>query len=130
MKSLFIGMIVTCFTCSGCASERLQVTVTDSRGHPISNALVRVGTSTSHMIFGGGRRNRKSRRSYESKTDTNGIAVVKFNCQSSDFGWHVEADGYYRSESYRGHFKGEDVIIPPAFIACAINHHWLSSMIS
>ena len=123
MKSLFIGIIVTCFTCSGCASERLQVTVTDSRGHPISNALVRVGTSTSHMIFGGGRRNRKSRRSYESRTDTNGIAVVKFNCQSSDFGWHVEADGYYRSESYRGHFKGEDVIIPPAFGYVILHEH-------
>ena len=49
--------------------------------------------------------------------------MVKFNCQSSDVGWHVEADGYYRSESYRGHFKGEDVIIPPAFGYVILHEH-------
>ena len=95
----------------------------DSSGCPISNAVVRVGTSTSHMILGGGHRKRKSGRSYESRTDTNGIAVVKFNCSSSNFGWHVEAEGYYRSESHRDHFKGEDVIIPPAFGYVVLHEH-------
>ena len=127
-KKVLIPVLSICI--AGCVSERLQVTVTDSDGNPISNAVVHVGFSTSHVIFGGGHTSSKKGGHAEAKTDTNGIAVVWFNCTSSVFGWHVEADGYYRSESHRGHFKGEDVIIPPAFIACAINHHWLSSMIS
>ena len=108
---------------AGCASERLQVTVTDSSGSPISNALVSVGFSTSHVLFGGGHASRRSVGHAESRTGTNGIAVVKFNCTSSDFGWYVEADGYYRSDIRREHFKGEDVIIPPVFGYVILHEH-------
>ena len=120
-KKVLIPVLSICI--AGCASERLQVTVTDSDGNPISNAVVHVGFSTSHVIFGGGHTSSKKGGHAEAKTDTNGIAVVWFNCTSSVFGWHVEADGYYRSESYRGHFKGEDVIIPPAFGYVILHEH-------
>lgn len=120
-KTVLIPILSICIV--GCASERLQVTVTDSDGNPISNAVVRVGFSTSHVIFGGGHTSSNKGGQAEAKTDTNGIAVVKFNCTTSEFGWHVEADGYYRSESHRGHFKGEDVIIPPAFGYVILHEH-------
>ena len=51
-KKVLIPVLSICI--AGCASERLQVTVTDSDGNPISNAVVHVGFSTSHVIFGGG----------------------------------------------------------------------------
>ena len=123
MKSILLGLMATIFTVSGCASERLQVTVTDSNGNPVSNAVVHVGFSTSHLLFGGGHASSKKGGHAEANTGMNGVAVVKFNCTSSDFGWHVEADGYYRSESHRGHFKGEDVIIPPAFGYVILHEH-------
>jgi len=123
MKSILLGLMATSFTVSGCASERLHVTVTDSNGNPISNAVVHVGFSTSHLLFGGGHASSKKGGHAEAKTGTNGTAVVKFNCTTSDFGWHVEANGYYRSESHRGHFKGEDVIIPPAFGYVILHEH-------
>ena len=108
----------------GCASERLYVRVVDDEGKPVPNAAVKVGFSTSNVLFGGGHRSRASSGgNAEARTDTNGNAVVKFNCQSSDFGWHVEAAGYYRSEPHREHFKGEDVIIPPAFGFVKLHEH-------
>ena len=107
----------------GCASERLYVKVVDGDGNPVTNGIVRVGVSTSHLLFGGGN-SRTSKSGYaEGRTDTDGNAVVKFNGQSSDFGWYVEADGYYRSDSHREHFKGEDVIIPPAFGFIKLHEH-------
>ena len=51
-KTVLIPILSICI--AGCASERLQVTVTDSDGNPISDAVVHVGFSTSHVIFGGG----------------------------------------------------------------------------
>lgn len=109
---------------AGCAGERLYVKVVDDEGNPVANAAVKVGFSTSHVLFGGGHRSRASSGgNAEARTDTNGTAVVKFNCTSSDFGWHVEADGYYRSDSHREHFKGEDVIIPPAFGFIKLHEH-------
>ena len=107
----------------GCASERLYVKVVNDEGNPVTNGIVHVGFSTSHVLFGGGNSRSSKSGHAEGRTDKNGNAVVKFNCQSSDFGWHVEADGYYRSESHREHFKGEDVIIPPAFAMVKLHEH-------
>ena len=107
----------------GCASERLYVKVVDGDGNPVTNGIVRVGVSTSHLLFGGGN-SRTSKSEYaEGITDTDGNAVVKFNGQSSDFGWYVEADGYYRSDIRQEHFKGEDIIIPPAFGYVILHEH-------
>lgn len=108
----------------GCAGERLYVKVVDDEGNPVANAAVKVGFSISHVLLGGGHRSRASSGgNAEARTDTDGTAVVKFNCTSSDFGWHVEADGYYRSDSHREHFKGEDVIIPSAFGFIKLHEH-------
>lgn len=108
----------------GCASERLYVMVVDNEGNPVSNATVKVGFSSSHVIFGGGHRSSGGGDdNVTARTDTNGNAVVKFNCTSSDFGWRVEAEGYYSSESRQEHFKGEDVIIPPAFAYVILHEH-------
>ncbi|MBR5550274.1 MAG: hypothetical protein IKU71_11190 [Kiritimatiellae bacterium] len=108
----------------GCASERLYVKVVDDEGSPVANAVVKVGFSDSHVLLGGGHRSgASSGGNAEARTDTNGNAVVKFNCQSSDFGWHVEADGYYRSESHKEHFEGEDVVVPPAIGFVKLHEH-------
>ena len=109
---------------AGCATERLYVRVLDDEGNPVANAAVKVGFSTSHVLFGGGHRSRASSDgNAEARTDTNGTAVVKFNCTSSDFGWHAEADGYYRSDIRTEHFKGEDIMIPPAFGFVKLHEH-------
>lgn len=102
----------------GCASERLYVNVVDDEGVPVSNATVNVDFSMSYVVFGEG-----TARHYEARTDAKGNAVVKFNCMTSDFGWHVEREGYYRGESKIEHFKGEDVIIPPAFAIVRLHEH-------
>ena len=116
IKCLTIATLL--ITSYGCASERLYVRVVDGDGNPVTNGIVRVGVSTSHLLFGGGN-SRTSKSGYaEGRTDTDGNAVVKFNGQSSDFGWYVEADGYYRSDIRQEHFKGEDVIIPPGIWLC------------
>ena len=102
----------------GCASESLYVKVVDDEGRPVSNATVNVDFTSSHVVFGEG-----TDHHYEAKTDSNGNAVVKFNCTSSDFAWSVEADGYYRSDLHTENFKGEDVIIPPGIGHVVLHEH-------
>lgn len=124
MNKLSVVMSFLMLASTGCASECLYVKVIDDEGCPVANAMVKVGFSTSNALFGGGHRydGTDSGRA-EARTDTNGNVVVKFNCTSSDFGWHVEADGYYRSESHREHFRGEDVVVPPAFGYVILHEH-------
>ena len=124
MNKLRVVLSSVILASTGCASERLCVKVIDDEGCPVANAMVKVDFSTSRALFGGGHRNRGDDGGRaEARTDTNGTTVVKFNCTSSDFGWHVEADGYYRSESHREHFKGEDMIVPPAFGYVILHEH-------
>ena len=115
----FVVMLVN----AGCATERLYVKVVDDDGGPVTNAIVRVGFSTSHVVFGGGHGGSGSGGHAEGRTDNDGNAVVKFNCTASDIGWGVEADGFYRSEVRREHFKGENVIIPPVFGYWKLSEH-------
>ena len=123
MKRCFTLLLLTLANI-GCANEQLYVKVTDDKGRPVANATVKVGFSTSHTLFGGGHRgNANSGGKAEARTDTNGNAVVKFNCTSSDFGWHVEADGYYRSNIRKEHFKFEEVVVPPAFGYVILHEH-------
>lgn len=110
MKKFYLMFIVAFLANAGCASERLYVKVTDDNGAPVSNATVHVEFSTSYVVFGNGRPCH-----YEAKTDSSGNAIVKFNCKSSDIWWHIEADGYYRSESRKEYFRGDNVLIPPCF---------------
>ena len=124
MNKLRVVLSSVILASTGCASERFYVKVSDDEGCPVANAMVKVDFSTSRVLFGGGHRNEGDDDGRaEARTDTNGTTVVKFNCTSSDFGWHVEADGYYRSESHREHFKGEDVIVPPAFGYVILHEH-------
>ena len=124
MNKLKITLSLLALASTGCASERLYVKVVDDEGNPVANAAVKIGFSNSNILFGGGHSSRASNDgNAEARTDTNGSAVVKFNCRSSDFLWHIEADGYYRSEYHREHFKGEDFIIPPAFGFVKLHEH-------
>ena len=120
-KTVLIPILSICIV--GCASERLQVTVTDSDGNPISNAVVRVGFSTSHVIFGGGHTSSKKGGHAEAKTDTNGIAVVKFNCTAAEFCWDVRADGFYQGDVHREHFKFEEVVTSPVSGYVILHEH-------
>ena len=83
-KTVLIPILSICIV--GCASERLQVTVTDSSGNPIPNAVVRVGFSTSHLLFGGGN-SRTSKSGYEEgRTDKNVRAMGSPGYPSDFFG--------------------------------------------
>ena len=123
MKIVLFAVFVSLLANAGCASERLYVKVTDVEGVPVSNAVVHVGFSESHLLFGGGHRGKSVSHHSEAATDTNGNAVVKFNCTSSDFGWRVDADGYYPSNSKKEHFKFEDVIVPPGYGYVILHEH-------
>ena len=113
-----LSIAILLVACTGCASERLYVRVIDDEDHPVPSATVNVDFTSSRVVLGDG----KSRH-YEAKTDTNGNAVVKFNCTTSDFAWRVEADGYYRGNLHAENFKGEDVIIPPGIGYVVLHEH-------
>lgn len=114
----FLSIATLLVACTGCASERLYVNVVDAEGRPVPNATVNVDFTSSHIVLGEGKDHH-----YEAKTDTNGNAVVKFNCNTSDFAWCVEADGYYRSDLHDENFDGEDVIIPPGIGYVILHEH-------
>ena len=118
MTKLYFAGLFICLANAGCASERLYVKVRDDKGAPVTNATVSVQFSSSHVVFSSG-----TTKNYKAKTDSTGNAVVKFNCTSSDIWWHVEADGYYRSNTMKTHFKGEDVVIPPVFGYWKLHEH-------
>ena len=89
-KTLLVPILSICI--AGCASERFRVTVTDCEGSPVTNAVVGLGFSAGHIVFTWGKS-----YDYSAKTDEHGKAEIKFNGKSSQFGWDVKADGYYRS---------------------------------
>jgi len=92
--------------------------VTDNEGLPLSNAIVRLGFSSGHVVFAKG-----TSKHYEAKTDKNGKAVVKFNCSSSEVYWSVKAEGYYSSDSRHETFNIEVVPIPPIFYKVIMLEH-------
>ena len=108
---------------SGCATERLHVKVVDDEGAPVSNAVVKIGFSTSKVIFGGGHGGKSKVGRAEGHTDLSGWATVKFDCQSSDFGWHAEAPGYYRGKTMREHFEFDEIFVPPVFVKIILREH-------
>ena len=123
MKSMILLPMAVGFALTGCASERLQVAVVDNMGNPVSNATVSVGFSTSHVLFGGGNSSRDSSGHAMAKTDASGVAVVNFNCNSSDFGWRVAADGYYRGDLHREHFQSDEIVVPPGVGKVVLHEH-------
>ena len=123
MTKVLVLMVFAFVINAGCASERLYVRVVDNDGKPISNAVVKVGFSTSNVLFGGGHSSRSKSGYAEAKTDQNGDATVKFDCKSASFGWKVEADGYYRSNLHKETFKFDEVIIPPCFGKVILKEH-------
>ena len=123
MKTMLLLSSIFGFTLTGCASEKLRVTVVDDMGGPVSNATVRVGFSTSRVLFGGGHSSHDKGGHAMSKTDSNGVATVKFNCTSSDFGWRVVADGYYRGDLHSEHFKFDEIFVPPCFVKVVLHEH-------
>ena len=50
MKTL-ISVFVVCMACSGCATERFRVSVTDNDGLPVSNAVVSLGFSAGSVAW-------------------------------------------------------------------------------
>ena len=123
MNKIYVTMVLLVLANAGCASERLYVNVVDGEGVPVTNANVHVGFSTSHIVFGGGHDGSSLGGSGHGRTDMDGNAVVKFNCNTSDIEWCVEAEGFYRSEIRKEYFKGENVIIPPAFGYWKLSEH-------
>ena len=118
MSKCRIMMISLLLANLGCASERLRVTVTDAEGLPVTNAIVRLGFLSGHVVFTWGTSKR-----YEGRTDKDGKAVVRFNCDNSDVEWSVYADGYYSSNPHKEVFQIEVVPIPPAFYKVIMLEH-------
>ena len=118
MMKMLCLMSAIAVSCTGCASERLRVFVTDCDGHPISNATVDVSFTAGHVVFGKGKSHH-----YKGTTGNDGKAIVEFNCASSDVHWSVEAYGYYPSDFYKEVFLIEVVPILPIFYKVNMLEH-------
>jgi hypothetical protein len=118
MKLMIVVMITMLLAVTGCATERLGVLVTDGNGLPVSNALVRLGFSSGNIVFGKGKSHR-----YETRTDSQVKADIWFNGKSSDVGWSVSANGYYRSGPHTEVFKIAITQIPPMFYTVKMLEH-------
>ena len=115
----FVALLAGCMCAgTGCASERFRVTVTDSDGVPVSNAVVGLGFSAGNIVFAPGKS-----YDYETRTDSQGKAEIKFNGKSSQFGWDVNADGYYRSGPHDETLRVEVTQIPPIFYTVKMLEH-------
>lgn len=111
-------LAVVSFGLAACASERFRVTVTDGDGLPVSNAVVSLGFSAGNVVFAKG-----TPHHYEARTDSQGKAEIKFNGKSSNVGWSVRADGYYRSGPHDEAFKVRITQIPPIFYTVTMLEH-------
>lgn len=118
MNKLRILFVSIALAAEGCASERMCVQVADNEGHPVSNATVTVSFTSGHIIFGNG-----TPRYYESTTDANGNAIVRFDCDSSDVHWSVKKEDYYTSGPYTEVFKTDGVFIPPVYYNVIMLEH-------
>ena len=118
MTRIIILLVVMTLSFAGCASERFRVTVTDGDGMPVSNAVISLGFSAGHVVFAPGRS-----YDYEARTDARGKAEIIFNGRSSQFGWDVKADGYYRSGPHDETLKVEVTQVPPIFYTVTMLEH-------
>ena len=66
-----LTILVLLLANSGCASERLYVTVVDDIGNPVSNAVVNVSFSSGHVVFGRG-----TTHCFKGMTGQDGNAIV------------------------------------------------------
>ena len=114
--TLFLLVLAFCF--AGCASERLSVVVTDNQGLPVSNAVVSLGFSAGNVVFAKG-----NSHHYKALTDNQGKAVIEFDGKSSNVGWSVRAEGYYRSGPHKESFRVECVPFPPIFYSVTKLEH-------
>lgn len=123
MNNNFTAMAFLLVANCGCASERLYVRVMDDYGRPVTNAVVTVGVPP-RTAFWGSNSQRKKEMSYHARTDTNGEAVVSFNCIGANFRWRVTADGYYPSNPFEEWFKDfDEVVVPPVFTKVVLHEH-------
>ena len=72
MKQYLTSVFACYLVCTGCASERFQVMVTDCDGLPVSNAVVSLGFAAGHIVFASGKS-----YDYETRTDSQGKAEIK-----------------------------------------------------
>lgn len=118
MNKLRMWLVSFALAAEGCASERMYVKVTDNEGNPVANATVNVSFTSGHIVWGDG-----TVKSYKSITDTNGTAIVSFDCDSSDVHWKVQKDGYYTSGPHTAVFEIDVISIPPAYYNVIMLEH-------
>lgn len=118
MNRLGILCVALSFAAEGCASERLYVQVTDNEGIPVSDVMVSVGFTSGHVVFAKG-----TFCEYESTTDINGNAVVKFDGDNSVVHWLASKDGYYTSGLNKVVYKIDVISIPPIYYKVVMLEH-------
>ena len=121
MKSVSM-MFVLLFVHVGYALESFHVQVFSLNGSPISNAVAVVDVPVKTGFWGSNSKSQTATR-YEAVTDTNGVAIVRFNCASSDFYWCVRAEGYYPSINKREQFKFDEVFVTPISSKVILHEH-------
>ncbi len=103
--TLSFALTIGCLVLTGCASERIHVTVRNQDGFPVSNAVVSVRSMNKVILFGSDRA--EDFDTWTTRTDESGRATVAFDSKNGAFDWWVVADGYYDSEFRKDHFQSE-----------------------
>lgn len=115
MNKMALLAIFVLSSITGCATERMTVRVVDPEGLPVTGAVVSLRTMNKFIPFGSDRK-----RDFDvhlSTTDTNGVAVILFNCLNACFTWAVRASPrYYFSEMHREEFLCTDMGFAPPIL--------------
>jgi len=118
MKYVLVAFIIISsrMVCSAAEDCWLTLYVHDELNCPVSNATAMVRVVSKLKYNAGADSSDWSR--YSSLTDTNGQAVVQFQCfYDGDYEWGVKADGYYCPKMISSSFDGEGQDASPGHMA-------------
>ena len=115
-KLMTLLMVVNTIVCWAAEDCSLAVYVRDELGCPVNNATAMVYV-VSKLKFNAGA-DSSDWTQYTALTDTNGIAVVQFQCfYDGDYEWGVEVDGFYCPNLKSASFDGEEQDASPEHMA-------------
>ncbi len=120
-KILFVGILGLSMT--GCAAERLHVTVLDQDGDPVSNALVRVRSKiqaySAWTMYG----RDSDYMNYEGRTDDKGRVDIDIDCSGAEYRVSANAEGYYKNKGKKGVFSATGKEIGPGVGKIILTEH-------
>ena len=110
---LIMAGTIVCWAAEDCS---LTLFVRDELGQPVSNATAMVNVICKNTINAGA--SSSDWAHYSAQTDTNGMAVVQFQCfYDGVYMWGADVEGYYCPNLRRASFNGEGQDASPEHMA-------------